>query len=489
MFKDTSINLPMLMRVVGWLLMIEAAFMLVPFVTCLIYRENDYEAFLLSIIITVGAGALMTFGIHPKRHDMGKREGFLLTALVWVIFSAFGMIPFMRCHTPMPLSDAFFEAMSGFTTTGASILEDMAHLSHGIIMWRCLMQWIGGMGIILFTVAVLPMLNSSGGMAMFNAEVTGITREKLRPRVSQTAMSLWQLYITLTVLLMALLWIGPMNLFEAVCHGFSTISTGGFSTENDSIAAFSSVYIDVVVTVFMFLGGVNFALLVKAASGKIRSAWSNDVLRTYVGIIAVMMVLFVLTIIINGQAHSWEDVTIAPLFQIVSTMTSTGYTVSNFESWGAFVLSLVFAMMFFGACAGSTSGGAKIDRLIFLQKYVKNELRKCVHPRQVYAVRVGGKVMPSELVAKVVAFLCFYVILIMAGGVALTALNIPLVDSFFSSFSAISNTGLGAGVTGYGSSYEIIPAAGKWILSFLMLVGRLEIFTVLILFTSTFWKK
>ncbi|MCC8038877.1 MAG: TrkH family potassium uptake protein [Bacteroidales bacterium] len=488
MFK-TNINLPMLLRVVGWLLMIEAAFMLVPFLTCLIYGENDYDAFLLSIIITVGAGALMTFGIHPARHDMGKREGFLLTALVWVIFSAFGMIPFMRCHTPMSLSDSFFEAMSGFTTTGASILEDMTHLSHGIVIWRCLMQWIGGMGIILFTVAVLPMLNSSGGMAMFNAEVTGITREKLRPRVSQTAMSLWQLYITLTVLLIALLWLGPMNFFEAVCHGFSTISTGGFSTENDSIAAFHSVYIDIVVTIFMFLGGVNFALLVKAASGKIRSAWSNDVLRTYVGIIGVMMVLFVITVIVNGQARTWQDVTIAPLFQIVSTMTSTGYTVSNFENWGAFVLSLVFGMMFFGACAGSTSGGAKIDRLIFLQKYVKNELRKCVHPRQVYAVRVGGKVMPTELVAKVVAFLCFYVILIMAGGIALTALNIPLVDSFFSSFSAISNTGLGAGVTGYGSSYEIIPAAGKWILSFLMLVGRLEIFTVLILFTSAFWKK
>lgn len=490
MFRyQLKINVPMLMRVVGWLLVIEAIFMLMPLLTCLIYDEPDFKAFLISAGITAGAGLLMTFGIRSHHTDMGKREGFLLTALVWVIFSAFGMIPFMICKTPMSLSDAFFESMSGFTTTGASILQEIGHFSHGILLWRCLMQWIGGMGIILFTLAVVPMLNSSGGMQMFNAEVTGITHEKLRPRISQTAKSLWYMYIILTVALCGLLCLSPMSVFDSICHAFSTISTGGFSTHDESIAAFHSTYVEIVLTVFMFLGGVNFALLIKVVSGNPKAAWKSDVFRLYIWAIAVMMVMFVISIISRGEMHGIESVTIDPIFQIVSTMTSTGYTVTNFENWGGFVLALVFLMMFFGACAGSTSGGAKLDRLIFLWENTRNEIYRCIHPNSILPVRVNGKVMSFDLVNKVIAFLCIYVMLIMVGGIVLTALDIPLVDAFFSSFSAISNTGLGAGVTGYGGSYEIIPDAGKWILALLMLIGRLELFTVLILFTPGFWAK
>ncbi len=485
----SHINFAMVMRVMGWLLMIEAMFIIIPLVICLIYGEDDYKAFLITAIVTAGSGAFMTFGLKPRRTDMGKREGFLLTALVWVVFSAFGMIPFMLCATPMSLSDAFFEAMSGFTTTGASILQEISHFSHGILMWRCLMQWIGGMGIILFTLAVLPMLNSSGGMQMFNAEVTGITHEKLRPRISQTAKSLWYMYIILTAVLAVLLCFSPMNLFESICHAFSTISTGGFSTHNDSIAAFHSSYIKVVMTIFMFLGGVNFALLIKMVTGDPKAAMRSDVFKVYVGMIAVMLVMFVIAIVSRGQMTGIESVTIDPLFQIVSTMTSTGYTVTNFENWGAFVLALVFVMMFFGACAGSTSGGAKLDRLIFLWENIRNEIYRCIHPNSIMSVRVNGKVISSDLVNKVIAFLCIYVILIMAGGIVLTAFGIPLVDSFFSSFSAISNTGLGTGITGYGGSYELIPDPGKWVLAALMVIGRLEIFTVLILFSRGFWTK
>ncbi len=479
----------MLLRVAGWLMMIEAVFMIAPMATCLYYGESDYKSFLVAGAITSGVGALMTFGIKPRRTDMGKREGFLLTALTWVIFSAFGMIPFMTSAHPMPLSDAFFEAMSGFTTTGASILQQIDHLSHGILLWRCLMQWIGGMGIILFTVAVVPMLNSSGGMQMFNAEVTGITRNKLRPRISETAKSLWILYVTLTAALIGLLYLGPMNLFESVCHAFSTISTGGFSTHNESIEAYNSVYIESILTLFMFLGGVNFVLLIKAVTGQPLSLFKNDVFKLYVGLIGVFFILFVISIISHGKYEGIESVTIEPLFQIVSTMTSTGYTITNVESWGGFALALVFMMMFFGACAGSTSGGAKLDRLICLWGNIKNEIYRCIHPNSIMSVRVNNKALNPDLVNKVVAFLCIYVMLIMVGGIALTALDIPLVDSFFSSFSAISNTGLGSGVTGYGSSFDIIPDAGKWVLSMLMLIGRLELFTILILFTRGFWVK
>lgn len=486
--RKSQINFLALARVIGLLVVIEAAFMLIPMITSLIYGENDYKAFAITIGITLFVGALMMC-IRPSRTEMGKREGFLLTALTWVVFSGFGMIPFMIGDSKMTISDAFFEAMSGFTTTGATVMASIDHFSNGIHIWRCLMQWIGGMGIILFTLAVIPMLNHSGGMQMFNAEVTGITRDKLRPRISQTAKGLWLVYIVLTIILVGLLWLGPMNFFDSICHAFSTMSTGGFSTRNESIGAWDSPYVKSVVTLFMFLGGVNFALLFKAATGHVGELWKSEVFRTYVYVVAGMMVLFVASIVANNQVHDWQSVTIDPLFQIVSTITSTGLTVGNFENWGSFVIALTFLLMFFGASAGSTSGGAKIDRILFLVKNIRNEIYRCLHPNAICTVRVNGKVLSIELVNKVIAFLCIYVLLIVFGGIILTAIGIPLVDAFFSAFSCIGNTGLGADVTGYGGSYDIIPDMGKWVLALLMLMGRLELFTVLLLFSRTFWRK
>ncbi len=364
----------MIIRITGWLLMIESLFMLLPTITCLIYDEADIMPFGITAGATAATGFCLTRYIRPRSHKTGKREGFLLTSIVWIVFSVFGMMPFIFSSTPVSVSDAFFEAMSGFTTTGASVLDSIENMSHGIQIWRAMMQWIGGMGIILFTLAVIPMLNSSGGMQMFNAEVTGITHDKLRPRVSQTAKTLWGVYLLLTVILVFLLWLGPMNFFESICHAFGAISTGGFSTEADSIASYNSVYVKVVLTIFMFLGGVNFALIFKAMCGNFNDVQRNDVFRTYVVSIAVFMVLFVITIISRGRFHTWEDITIDPLFQIVSTMTSTGFSATNYENWGPFVMSLMFFMMFFGACAGSTSGGAKLDRLLYLLKNCRNEL-------------------------------------------------------------------------------------------------------------------
>lgn len=486
----STINFRVILRIIGLLLMIEGAFLSIPMATAIVYEEKDWLCFLVTLVLTVVTGFFMAFGIKPRSPRMGKREGFLLTALIWVFFSAFGMLPFifMENH-PLSVSDAFFEAMSGFTTTGATVMGSISHLSHGIVLWRSLMQWIGGMGIILFTLAVVPMLNHSGGMQMFNAEVTGITHDKLRPRISQTAKGLWMIYIALTVILFTLLVLGPMSVFESVCHAFSTMSTGGFSTADDSIEAWDSTYIQAVVTVFMFLGGTSFVLLYRAVHGDFRPIWKNDVFRTYVGIIFCCYLLFVGAILYHGQAHSIKAVTLDPLFQIISTITSTGYEVSSFSSWGTLTLSLTFALMFFGSCAGSTSGGAKIDRLIYLLKNCRNEIVRCIHPNNIFTVRVNDRVIPHETVSKVIAFLCLYVIIIMIGGILLTALGLPLVDSFFSAFSCISNTGLGVGVTGYGGSYAIVPDVGKWLLALIMMIGRLELFTVLILFTPAFWKK
>ena len=479
----------MLLRVSGWLMMIESLFMLIPMGTCLYFRESDWLPFALTAAGTGATGFVLSRHIRPSHYSMSKRDGFLLTAMVWVVFSIFGMLPFMFCKMPISLSDAFFEAMSGFTTTGASVLLDVTHMSHGIHIWRATMQWLGGMGIILFTLAVIPMLNSSGGMLMFNAEVTGITHDKLRPRISQTAKALWMLYFAFTIMLVALLWSGPMNFFDSVCHAFGAISTGGYSTRNEGIAAFNSIYVKVVLTIFMFVGGVNFSLIYRSLRGEFGALRRNDVFRTYVGLIAVMYILFVIGITTQGTYEGWEDLTIDPLFQIVSTMTSTGFTPSNFEQWGPLVLALVFMLMLFGACAGSTSGGAKIDRLLFLVKNCRNELYRCIYPHAIMSVRVNGKVVSNDIVGKVIAFLCIYMLLISIGGTAMAAMGVPIIDAFFSAFSCMSNTGLGAGITGYGGSYEMLPDAAKWLLSFLMLTGRLEIFTVLLLFAPSFWRK
>ena len=486
-YRSSVINWRMLVRVMGWLLLIEGAFMLVPIATALYYGEEDLEAFLWAIAITVATGAVVTTCVRPRRFDMGKRCGFLLTAMVWVVFSAFGMIPFILSDININVSDAFFEAMSGFTTTGASVIDNNAALSHAVHMWRSLMQWIGGMGIILFTLAVLPMLNSSGGMQMFNAEVTGITHEKLRPRVSSTAKRLWLVYTLLTVLLGFLYWIGPMGAFDSLCHAFSTMSTGGFSTHADSIGAWNSLYIKIVTTVFMFIGGVNFALIFKLSTGHVRSVWQNETFRLYLMLILSVFVFFDVALLINSSVTTdWESLTIDPLFQIISIMSSTGYLVEGSENWGNAIFSVTLLLMFFGACAGSTSGGAKIDRALLLWKNSRNELYRCIYPNHILSVNSNGRTMSPEFVNKVGVFLCLYVLVIVVGGIILSSMGLAVHQAFFSAFSCVSNTGLSTAETG---SFAAVSDGGKWVLSLLMLTGRLEVFTVLVLFTPTFWSK
>ena len=481
----------MLIRVMGWLLLIEGIFMAVPVATAIVYDEEDIYAFLWTIAVTMGCGIAATTCVRPRRFDMGKREGFLLTALGWVVFSSFGMLPFILSSLRLGVSDAFFEAMSGFTTTGASVIDGTScNLSHAVHMWRSLMQWIGGMGIILFTLAVLPMLNSSGGMQMFNAEVTGITHEKLRPRVSSTAKRLWLVYTLLTIILCVLYWLGPMDGFDSICHALSTMSTGGFSTQAESIGAWNSLYIKIVTTIFMFIGGVNFALIFKISTGQISSAWKNETFRLYIRLILVIFAIFDLSLLLNPAIpDTWEGLTIDPLFQIVSMMSSTGYVISGSEQWGNTIFAVTLLLMFFGACAGSTSGGAKIDRALLLWKNSRNELYRCIYPNHVLSVNNNGRTMSPELVNKVGVFLCLYVLVIIAGGVILTTTGLPVNDSFFSAFSCVSNTGLGTVSADASGSFASVSDPGKWILSALMLTGRLEIFTVLVLLTPTFWRK
>lgn len=485
------INFAVVMRVMGWLLMMEAVFMLFPMGVSLYFCETlPAVSFALSAAITAVAGMLMTFGIKPRHNTMRKREGIMLTALVWVFFSIFGMLPFMICGATRNVTDAFFETMAGFTTTGATVFQQQELLPHGVLFWRSMMQWIGGMGIILFTLAVLPMLNVRGGVSLFNSEVTGITHEKLRPRVSQTAKRLWLIYLVLTIVMAALLILGPMDWFNAVCHTMATVSTGGFTTSDAGLWSMNSTYVNVVVMVFMFLCGINFTLIFRLLTqGDLKSLRANDTFRWYVmttvGVAAIVFVYMS----IRGFGGDWQDRIMLAFFDTISSVTSTGFASYNYESQGQFVAVLMMTLMFFGGMAGSTSGGAKIDRMMVLLKNTKNELYRTVHSNAVTSVRVDGKSLPHEVVEKVIAFLAIYVMIFVLVGIMLTLMGLPIFDSFFTSMSTLSNMGFGCGVTDGVGAYAALPTAAKWLLAIEMMVGRLELFTVLVLFTRSFWLK
>lgn len=478
----------MLLRVIGWLLMIEAGIMIIPCIAGIVYGEGSGVKFLICIGITAAAGfGLMN--LRPKSLEMGKREAVLLTSLVWVILSLFGMLPFLICKTHLSVTDAFFECMSGFTTTGASVLTTLKDVPHSILLWRCLAQWIGGLGIILFTLAILPMLNYQGGMQLFNAEVTGITHDKLRPRIGSTSKGLWLVYICLTAILIILLLFSDMDFFDALCYGLSTMSTGGFANSDMSLGDWDSNYIKIVMTIFMFIGGVNFALLFKAANRQWTDLKKNDTLRVYIAIIFACFLIFTLNIVINHLGNNWTDYTINPLFQAVSILSSTGITLPGFHDWGNISVVVLIIMMVMGACAGSTSGGAKIDRFIILFKFLKNEFYRTMHPNAIKTVVINGKGTPQPIVMKTLAFLFMYIIVILLGAIALLLCGLPLKHGLFCALSAVSNTGLGTDVTGIEGTYSQVSDMAKWILSFLMLTGRLELYTVLLLFTRGFWKK
>ena len=484
--KRSELNIAVVLRMMGWLLMIEAFFMLFPIVCGVVYEERDaVMSFVWSAVITAGVGALMTFGIRPSRTEMGRREGLLLTAVVWVFFSFFGMLPFLFGGVLTTVTDAFYEAVAGFTTTGSTMITDLEVVSHPALLWRSIMQWLGGMGIILFTLAVIPMLNHSGGIQLFNAEVTGITHDKLRPRISSTAKTLWMVYLAMSVILCVLLKLGPMNWFDSICHTLSTVSTGGFSTHNESIAWWDSAYVESVIAAFMFFGGINIALIYRFFTGKFRALVGNGTFQWYFWIIVMFSVLCGVSMLALGTFTGWLDV----VFSVLTAITSTGFSVGDFETYGNFAIIVTLILIFFGGCAGSTAGGAKIDRIEFLMKNSRNEIYRILHPNSIITLRVNSKAIPVPVVMKVIAFLGIYVLLMVTGAVAMSWFDVPALDALFASTSMLSNSGLGVGEMGASGSYAALPTGVKWIQAALMLIGRLELFTVLVLFTPGFWKK
>ena len=481
-----KIHVGIILRVIGILLCFEALFMFIPTIVAFVYNEPDRWAFLVSSLITLILGGTLSYKLRNCHQTMGRRDGVLLGTSVWIVFALMGMLPFMSIGSSF--TDAMFETVSGVTTTGASIYLNIDTLPHGILLWRSMLQWIGGIGIILFTVAVLPMLNHRGGMILLSTETSGIGQYKVSPRISQTALRLWLCYFIFTVILCMLLQFGSMNWFDAVCHSLSTMATGGFSTHNESIGYYHSSFIEYVITIFTFIGGINFAIIYRTVMDDHTLIFRSEQVRWYVMLIAIFTGMFTIGLLWQGTYTHVEESFRYSLFQICSVITSTGFSACNTLEWGPFYSLITLSLMFFGACAGSTSGGAKLDRMIILTKNARNEFHRVIHPNVIRPVVYNNKVLSHETVSKILAFTIMYVIVWIVGAIILAMQGASMGEAVYGSLSALSNMGIGIGADA-GGYYSDISYGAKWTLMALMIVGRLEIFTVIIIFMPMFWKK
>jgi trk system potassium uptake protein len=424
---------------------------------------------------------------QSENKELRKRDGYLIVTLAWLAMGLAGSLPFSLSGAIPHYTDAFFESISGLTTTGATILTDIESAPKGILFWRSLIQWIGGMGIIVLAVAILPLLGI-GGMQLFVAEAPGLSADKVKPKIKDTALRLWLIYISLTALEMVLLLVGGMSFFDAINHSLTTMATGGFSTKNDSIAHFDSAFIQYVIIVFMFLAGTNFTLLYFGLKGKLSKLWSNEEFRAY--ITAVVGFTLVITVIVfferwDGFERTFRD----SLFQVVSVITTTGYITADYTSWTPFLTVLFFLFLFLGASAGSTSGGVKIVRHVVLFKNSFLQMRRQLHPSAVIPVRLNGKAVTEDITYSVLAFIIFYFLIFATGTILMSMTDVDFMTAMGSVATCLGNVGPGIGTVGPVDNFAHISDFGKWLLAFLMVMGRLELFTVLMLFTPAFWKS
>lgn len=421
-----------------------------------------------------------------KNRELKKRDGYLIVTFGWLIMSLFGTLPYILTGTVPNFTNAFFETISGFTTTGASILTDIEAVPKGVLLWRSLTQWIGGMGIIVLAVAILPILGI-GGMQLFVAEAPGISPDKLKPRIKETAKRLWFLYVGLTLLETVLLMLGGLSFFDALNHGLTTMATGGFSTKNSSIAEFSP-YLQYVIIIFMFLAGTNFTLTYFGLKGKFQKVWGNEEFRKYLSLIFFVTVVTTIAIFFvtdNNFEKSFRDA----LFQVVGITTTTGFVSADYTAWTPFLTVLFFLLMFVGGMAGSTAGGVKIVRHIILFKNSLLELKRQVHPTAVIPVRLNRRAVSPDITYNILAFIMIYLFIFGIGILVMSLLGVDFITSLGSVATSIGNIGPGLGAVGPVDNFALLPAPAKWVLAFLMILGRLELFTFLMLFTPYFWRR
>ncbi|MEF8844986.1 MAG: potassium transporter TrkG [Bacteroidales bacterium] len=480
------INVRVILNILGLLLLIEGISMLLPLGVSVYYNEGDIAAIGISAGIAIATGAFAWLLTQRRDETITKKEGYIIVSTVWIMFSLFGCLPFVISGEIASYTNAFFETISGFTTTGASILSDVESLPHGLLFWRNMTQWLGGMGIIVLSLAILPIFGI-GGMQLFVAEVPGPTPDKFHPRVKETAKRLWQIYVFFTITEIALLVLGDVKLFDAVCHSFTTMATGGYSTKQASIAHFSP-YVQYVITVFMFLAGTNFALSYYGLHLQFNKIVKNEEFRFY------FFFLFGFTILITaflwfGDVLSFEESFRNSLFQVVSITTTTGYVTTDYLQWAPFLVVIIFMLMFLGGSGGSTGGGIKIVRVALLIKNSALELKRLLHPNAVIPVRLNKKSIDPQIVTNVQAFVVLYMMLVGISTIIVSSMGYDLASSLGSVAATLGNIGPGIGAVGPVENYAHFPDFGKWFLSFLMLIGRLELFTVLILFAPAFYKK
>ncbi|MFW6371912.1 MAG: TrkH family potassium uptake protein [Bacteroidota bacterium] len=466
---------------------VEGVAMLLALFVSLLYHGYDKTAFIICSAINLSLGGLIIFFTRNARPDIGRHEGYIIVSLVWVVFSLFGSLPYIISGAIPDFTNAFFETISGFTTTGSSIMTDIESLPHGILFWRSISQWLGGMGIIVLSLAILPVFGI-GGMQLFMAEVPGPTPDRISPRIRQTAKTLWGIYLIFTVVEILLLWGAGMGLFDAVCHSFTTMATGGFSTKQASIAHWSSPAIHYIIIVFMIIAGTNFTLSYMAIRGRFTRIIRDEEFKYYILFIFIFTLVIFSGLLITTEyeiEHAFRD----SLFQVVSIITTTGFATTDYLTWKPVLYLIIFSLFFFGGSAGSTGGGIKIMRIVLLLKNSYYELKRMVHPHAVIPVKFNNNSVDSKIITNVLAFFMFYFAIFAASTVIFSLIEPDMESAMGAVATSLGNIGPGLGNVGPSETFLHIKPVGKWFLSFLMLLGRLELFTVLVLFSPSFWRE
>ena len=483
------INIRIIYRILGSLLFIESSLLLICLALSLYYRENDSCAFGISILVALFLGLCLKYMGRHAENRMSRKDGYLIVSLAWVLFSLIGMLPFVFSGYIPSVCDAFFETMSGFTSTGASVVDNLDTFPHGLLFWRSFTQWIGGLGIVFFTLAILPSVGL-GDVKLFAAEASGVRRSKLHPRIRTTAKWIWSLYLFLMLACTGCLFLCGMDWFSSFGYAFATTATGGFALSSAGIMGYHSPAIEYTLIVFMFMSGVNFALLYAfLVKGKIKNLITDSEFRCYLSIVVVASLLIAFMLVLE-RGYSIEHALRAALFQVVTLQTTTGFCSDDFMFWPMPTWGVLMFVMLTGACAGSTSGGMKCIRIVMLFKLAFNEFRRILHPKAIMAVRVNHDVITSSLERTLIAFTVLYVTLCVIGTFLLVLMGVSYMEAFSISLSSLSNVGPSIGYSmGSVHTWSALPDAGKWLCSFLMLAGRLEIFSLLLLLTPRFWKE
>jgi len=477
-----------ILNFLGLLVLFLGLSMAVPLAVSIVFEDGSAEALALSMAASTAAGLLLFLSTRSREEvHLGHKDGAIIVTLGWLLAGLVGTLPYLLSGAVPGFTNAYFESMSGFTTTGASILSDIEALPEGILLWRSLSQWFGGMGIIVLSVAILPFLGI-GGMQLYKAEVPSPVVDKLKPRISETAKTLWRIYILFTAVEILLLLGGGMSLFESACHAFCTMPTGGFSPMNAGVAHYDSPYLDGVLLVFMLMAGVNFSLHYRFMKGSVSSFSRDPELLSFFGLFAVFTLAVALDI--HGSIYrSLSEAFRYASFQVGSILTTTGFATADFDQWPACSRLILLLSMFIGGMAGSTGGGIKVMRFVLLAKHAYREVLRIIHPHAVISVKLGGRAVGEDVLSSVWGFFLLFVGLFVVSTLVMAALGLDLVTALSSVAASIGNIGPGLGAVGPARNYLGIPEAGKWVLIFCMLLGRLEVYTVIVLLVPEYWRR